>query len=227
MRRHDTLVVVCRLGVDDLGSPSDRRGARPAIDGIVHRGVHVRVAVLRVRLGGADDAGDRDERAVAVPHLRRVGVDLPEGGPVRAAAVHPDGLDRADDVDPDAGDRIRPVDGLRSLLAVRVRERSDITAGVGSLQRTGGEITRLALVLIVMVDVFSAPGGRFIKLTGIGMIVGAFIAGMLLVPAMTAQDSVPGLAGGPGNVIECQGRPGGTASRRSGWLVRGRGWPGR
>ncbi len=78
----------------------------------------------------------------------------------------------------------------------RVRERYDITGAVaGGLQRTGGVSTRLALVLIVMVGVFSAPGGRFIKLTGIGMIVGAFIVGVLLVPAMTAQDSVPGSAG--------------------------------
>jgi RND superfamily putative drug exporter len=81
-----------------------------------------------------------------------------------------------------------------------VRERYDITgdnttAVVGGFQRTGGVITSLALVLIVMVGVFSAPGGRFIKLTGIGMIVGAFIAGVLLVPVMTAQDSVPGSAG--------------------------------
>ena len=57
----------------------------------------------------------------------------------------------------------------------------------------------LALILIVMVGVFSVPDVRFIKLTGIGviiaLIVGAFIVGVLLVPAMTAQDSFPGAAG--------------------------------
>jgi hypothetical protein len=59
--------------------------------------------------------------------------------------------------------------------------------------------TSPAPVLIIMVSVFSQPGVRFITLTGISMIialtVGAFIVHMLLVPAMTAQDPVPGSAG--------------------------------
>jgi len=63
-------------------------------------------------------------------------------------------------------------------------------------------------------------GVRFIKLTGIGaLIVGAFIVRVLLVPATTAQNSVPGLAGGPGNVIERQGRPGGAGIALI-WLAR-------
>src|SRR5229473_1699394 len=50
-------------------------------------------------LSGLPRAGD----------VRRRGVDLPVGTPVRAAAVHPDRLDRPDDADPDAGDHLRPV----------------------------------------------------------------------------------------------------------------------
>jgi hypothetical protein len=33
---------------------------------------------------GSSSAPERSERAVAVPHLLRAGVDLPEGAPVRA-----------------------------------------------------------------------------------------------------------------------------------------------
>ena len=90
--------------------------------------------------------------------------------------------------------------GYEVFLPSRVRERYDITgdnttAVVGGLQRTGGVSTSLALVLIVMVGVFSVPGVRFIKLTGIGMIialiVGAFVIRVLLIAVRTAQDSVP------------------------------------
>ena len=78
----------------------------------------------------------------------------------------------------------------------RVRERYDITGAVaGGLQRTGGVITRLTLVLIIMVGAFSVPGVRFIKLTGIGMIIalimGAFVMRVLLVAVRTAQESRP------------------------------------
>jgi RND superfamily putative drug exporter len=69
------------------------------------------------------------------------------------------------------------------FLLSRVRERYDVTgdntAAVASgLQRTGGIITSLALLLVIVVGAFSASGITFIKLLGIGMIIG-----VLLVPA--------------------------------------------
>ncbi|HJY00667.1 MAG TPA: MMPL family transporter, partial [Streptosporangiaceae bacterium] len=55
------------------------------------------------------------------------------------------------------------------------------------LQRTGGVITSLALLLIVVVGAFSASGITFIKLMGVGMIVAllvdATVVRVLLVPA--------------------------------------------
>jgi trehalose monomycolate/heme transporter len=79
------------------------------------------------------------------------------------------------------------------FLLSRVRERYDLTgdnaAAVASgLQRTGGLITSLALLLIIVVGAFSASGITFIKLLGVGMIVAlaldASIVRVLLVPAV-------------------------------------------
>ena len=78
------------------------------------------------------------------------------------------------------------------FLLSRIRERydqtGDNTASVASgLQRTGGLITSLALLLIIVVGAFSASGVTFIKLMGVGMIVAllvdATIIRVLLVPA--------------------------------------------
>jgi RND superfamily putative drug exporter len=79
------------------------------------------------------------------------------------------------------------------FLLSRVRERYDLTgdntAAVASgLQRTGGLITSLALLLIIVVGSFSASGITFIKLLGVGMIVAliidASVVRVLLVPAV-------------------------------------------
>jgi trehalose monomycolate/heme transporter len=79
------------------------------------------------------------------------------------------------------------------FLLSRIRERYDITgdntAAVASgLQRTGGLITSLALLLIIVVGAFSASGITFIKLLGVGMIVAlivdASVVRVLLVPAV-------------------------------------------
>ena len=78
------------------------------------------------------------------------------------------------------------------FLLSRMRERydqtADNTAAVASgLQRTGGVIAGLALLLIVVVGAFSASGITFIKLMGVGMIVAllvdATVVRVLLVPA--------------------------------------------
>ena len=78
------------------------------------------------------------------------------------------------------------------FLLSRIRERydqtGDNTASVaGGLQRTGGMITSLALLLIIVVGAFSASGITFIKLMGVGMIVAllvdATVVRVLLVPA--------------------------------------------
>jgi trehalose monomycolate/heme transporter len=78
------------------------------------------------------------------------------------------------------------------FLLSRIRERYDQTgdnaAAVASgLQRTGGVITSLALLLIIVVGAFSASGITFIKLMGVGMIVAllvdASVVRVLLVPA--------------------------------------------
>jgi uncharacterized membrane protein YdfJ with MMPL/SSD domain len=78
------------------------------------------------------------------------------------------------------------------FLLSRIRERydqtGDNTASVASgLQRTGGVITSLALLLIIVVGAFSASGITFIKLMGVGMIVAllvdATVVRVLLAPA--------------------------------------------
>ncbi|HEY2304469.1 MAG TPA: MMPL family transporter [Streptosporangiaceae bacterium] len=78
------------------------------------------------------------------------------------------------------------------FLLSRIRERYDVTgdnnaAVAGGLQRTGGIITSLALLLVVVVGAFSASGITFIKLMGVGMIIAlvvdATIIRVLLVPA--------------------------------------------
>jgi RND superfamily putative drug exporter len=78
------------------------------------------------------------------------------------------------------------------FLLSRVRERYDLTgdntaAVAGGLQRTGGIITSLALLLVIVVGAFSASGITFIKLMGVGMIIAlvvdATIIRVLLVPA--------------------------------------------
>jgi trehalose monomycolate/heme transporter len=78
------------------------------------------------------------------------------------------------------------------FLLSRIRERYDVTgdntaAVAGGLQRTGGIITSLALLLIIVVGAFSASGITFIKLMGVGMIIAlvvdATIIRVSLVPA--------------------------------------------
>src|SRR5579863_1714773 len=78
------------------------------------------------------------------------------------------------------------------FLLSRVRERYDQTgdntvAVAAGLQRTGGVITSLALLLIIVIGAFSASGITFIKLMGVGMIVAlivdASVVRILLVPA--------------------------------------------
>jgi len=79
------------------------------------------------------------------------------------------------------------------FLLSRIRELYDLTgrnavAVASGLQRTGGLITSLALLLIIVVGAFSASGITFIKLLGVGMIVAlivdASIVRVLLVPAV-------------------------------------------
>jgi uncharacterized membrane protein YdfJ with MMPL/SSD domain len=78
------------------------------------------------------------------------------------------------------------------FLLSRVREVYDQTgdnaASIATgLQRTGGVITSLAFLLIIVVGAFSASGVTFIKLIGVGMIVAlvvdASVVRVLLVPA--------------------------------------------
>jgi RND superfamily putative drug exporter len=78
------------------------------------------------------------------------------------------------------------------FLLSRVRELYDVTgdntaAVAGGLQRTGGIITSLALLLVIVVGAFSASGITFIKLMGVGMIIAlvvdATIIRVLLVPS--------------------------------------------
>jgi RND superfamily putative drug exporter len=78
------------------------------------------------------------------------------------------------------------------FLLSRIRElydeSGDNTAAVaGGLQRTGGLITNLAMLLIVVVALFSASSIVFLKLLGVGMIVAlvvdAAVVRTLLVPA--------------------------------------------
>ena len=57
----------------------------------------------------------------------------------------------------------------------------------GGLQRTGGVITSLAFLVVIVVGAFSASGITFIKLIGVGMIIAlvidASVVRVLLVPA--------------------------------------------
>jgi RND superfamily putative drug exporter len=78
------------------------------------------------------------------------------------------------------------------FLLSRIRERYDVTgdttAAIASgLQRTGGVITSAALLLIIVIGLFSLSSITFIKLLGVGMIVAlildATLVRMLLVPA--------------------------------------------
>ena len=78
------------------------------------------------------------------------------------------------------------------FLLSRIRERYDITgdntAAIASgLQRTGGVITSAALLLIIVIGLFSLSSITFIKLLGVGMIVAlildATLVRLLLVPA--------------------------------------------
>ena len=78
------------------------------------------------------------------------------------------------------------------FLLSRIREVYDQTGDnnasiAAGLQRTGGVITSLAGLLIIVVGAFSASGVTFIKLTGVGMIVAllvdASVVRVLLVPA--------------------------------------------
>jgi uncharacterized membrane protein YdfJ with MMPL/SSD domain len=78
------------------------------------------------------------------------------------------------------------------FLLSRIRELYDETgdntaAVAGGLQRTGGLITSLAFLLVIVVGLFSASGITFIKLLGVGMIVAlvvdATVVRVMLVPA--------------------------------------------
>jgi trehalose monomycolate/heme transporter len=79
------------------------------------------------------------------------------------------------------------------FLLSRIRERYDIirdnTAAIASgLQRTGGVITSAALLLVIVIGLFSLSSITFIKMLGVGMIVAlildATLVRMLLVPAV-------------------------------------------
>jgi trehalose monomycolate/heme transporter len=78
------------------------------------------------------------------------------------------------------------------FLLSRIRERYDLTgdntAAIASgLQRTGGVITSAALLLVIVIGMFSLSSITFIKLLGVGMIVAlildATLVRLLLVPA--------------------------------------------
>jgi trehalose monomycolate/heme transporter len=79
------------------------------------------------------------------------------------------------------------------FLLSRIREHYDITrdntAAIASgLQRTGGVITSAALLLVIVIGLFSLSSITFIKMLGVGMIVAlildATLVRMLLVPAV-------------------------------------------
>jgi len=77
---------------------------------------------------------------------------------------------------------------LLSQIRERYDQAGDNTASVAAgLQRTGGLITSLALLLIIVIGAFSASGITFIKMLGVGMIVAliidATLVRVLLVPA--------------------------------------------
>jgi len=79
------------------------------------------------------------------------------------------------------------------FLLSRIREHYDITgdntAAIASgVQRTGGVITSAALLLVIVIGLFSLSSITFIKLLGVGMIVAlildATLVRLLLVPAV-------------------------------------------
>jgi len=79
------------------------------------------------------------------------------------------------------------------FLLSRIRESYDITgdntrAIAAGLQRTGGVITSAALLLVIVIGLFSLSSITFIKMLGVGMIVAlildATLVRMLLVPAI-------------------------------------------
>jgi len=86
------------------------------------------------------------------------------------------------------------------FLLSRIRERydqtGDNTASVAAgLQWTGGVITSLALLLIIVVGAFSASGITFIKLMGVGMIVALLVdATVVRVPLVPATMRLLGRA---------------------------------
>ena len=112
------------------------------------------------------------------------------------------------------------------FLLSRIRELYDETgdntaAVAGGLQRTGGLITSLALLLIVVVGAFSASGIVFIKLIGVGMIVALMVdAGWC---GRCSSRRRCGCSAGPtgGRQARCAACMPGTASRR----LRSRRWP--
>jgi trehalose monomycolate/heme transporter len=78
------------------------------------------------------------------------------------------------------------------FLLSRIRELYDetgdnVAAVADGLQRTGGVITSLAFLLVIVIGLFSASGITFLKLFGVGMIVAlvvdASVVRVLLVPA--------------------------------------------
>ncbi len=78
------------------------------------------------------------------------------------------------------------------FLLSRIRERyvatgDNTTAIASGLQRTGGVITSAALLLVIVIGMFSLSSVTFIKLLGVGMIVAlvldATLVRLLLVPA--------------------------------------------
>jgi trehalose monomycolate/heme transporter len=77
------------------------------------------------------------------------------------------------------------VNGIcKAIVVIGLRKAASVASG---LQRSGGLITSLALLLIIVVGAFSASGITFIKLMGVGMIVAllvdATIIRVLLMPA--------------------------------------------
>ena len=79
------------------------------------------------------------------------------------------------------------------FLLSRIRESYDITgdntrAIAAGLQRTGGVITSAALLLVIVIGLFSASSITFIKMLGVGMIIAlildATLVRLLLVPAV-------------------------------------------
>ena len=86
------------------------------------------------------------------------------------------------------------------FLLSRIRERYDVTgdnttAIAGGLQRTGGLITSLALLLVIVIGAFSASGITFIKLMGVGMIIALIVdATIVRVPLVPATMRLLGRA---------------------------------